>query len=551
MSSTGTHTVVLSDLTPPTHHGHTTPLHTRISSSPNTDTNDNSTTTIPDASIDVNASIEGEDTTSTSLGVGVRTAVIIFQLSAINFLASFANGVIVVGLPAIAQDISLSQELYLWPSSIYGLTSGAALLLAGSIADVVGSRVVDLTGIVAAGVSTLACGLSRTGVQLVIFRGFMGVAMSMHLPCSVSMVTQTVPSGKPRNIAFSCLGLSQPLGFSFGLVLGGVFVDTTGWRTGFYVPGASILAFAALGFFVLAAPDTLTATKGKLHGLKTKVDWVGAIIASGGLAMLSYVLAVLSADSESIEKPNAIALLVTSVVLMAAFPFWIRIQERKRRPALIPNSIWKNRAFTSVCVTVLLSTAVMNSMELFSSLFFQEVQSLSAIQASLRLLPALIFGTVLNLSTGLLVDRLPVLWLVLVASICTAGSPLLMALISPRLDYWRGAFFAQVLEPTAGDILYTVGLIVISDGFPEQMQGLAGAVFSTVSQFGISLGLSTMQVISNLVTEETKYRDKSSPPALLKGYRASFWAMFGAMILSCFVAAFGFRKAGKVGLKRE
>ena len=263
---------------------------------------------------------------------------------------------------------------------------------------------------------------------------------------------------------------------------------------------------------------------------------------------------VLSADSASIERPNAIALLVTSVVLMVAFPFWIRRQEKgggRGRPALIPNSIWKNQAFTSVCVTVLLSNGVLNSMELYSSLFFQEVQSLPALQASLRLLPALIFGTVLNLSTGLLVDAIPVLWLVLFSSACTAGSPLLMALISPRLEYWHGAFFAQILEPMSADILFTVGLIVISDGFPEQMQGLAGGVFSTVSQFGISLGLSTMQVISNLVTEETKYRNKKSSPALLKGYRASFWAMFGAMILCCLVAAFGLRKAGKVGLKRE
>lgn len=279
--------MVLSDLTPPTHHGHATPSHARTSSSTTINTDTPGTTL--DAFVDVAPAREDEHTTTTSPWVGLRTATIIFQLSAINFLASFANGVIVVGLPAIAQDISLSQELYLWPSSIYGLTSGAALLLAGSVADVVGSRVVDLTGIVAAGLSTLACGLSKTGVQLVIFRGFMGIAMSMHLPCSVSMVTQTVPSGKPRNVAFSCLGLSQPLGFSFGLVLGGVFVDTTGWRTGFYVPGAAILAFAVLGFFVLAR-DTLTTT-GKLHGLKTKVDWVGAMIASGGLAMLSYVLA--------------------------------------------------------------------------------------------------------------------------------------------------------------------------------------------------------------------------------------------------------------------
>lgn len=239
------------------------------------------------------ASTVGEEREERALWVGFRAATTIFQLSAINFLSSFVNGVIVVGLPAIAADLGLPQELYLWPSSIYGLTSGATLLLAGSVADVVGSRMVDLIGCIGAGVSALACGLSRSGVQLVAFRALAGVAMSMHLPCSVSIVARTAASGKPRNIAFSCLGLSQPLGFSFGLVLGGVFVDTTGWRTGFYIPGAAVLAFAGLGFFVLPrdAAAVVEGSSSRLSGLKTKVDWVGATIASGGLAMFSYVLA--------------------------------------------------------------------------------------------------------------------------------------------------------------------------------------------------------------------------------------------------------------------
>merc|ERR1712000_208503 len=171
MSSTRTRSVELRDIT---------------STTTNVGTTGSPSIVPEDTNVATSTSTVGEDRKE-RLWVGFRAATIIFQLSAINFLSSFVNGVIVVGLPAIAADLGLSQELYLWPSSIYGLTSGATLLLAGSIADVVGSRMVDLIGCIGAGVSALACGLSKSGVQLVAFRALAGVAMSMHLPCSVSL----------------------------------------------------------------------------------------------------------------------------------------------------------------------------------------------------------------------------------------------------------------------------------------------------------------------------------------------------------------------------
>lgn len=146
----------------------------------------------------------------------------------INFLTSTSPGLIVVGLPRIASDLELPERLYLWPTSVFGLTAGAVLLPAGAIADVVGARIVELAGIGALGAFTLGCGWAATGIQLVMFRAFQGIAIAMHMPASVSLVTRFVPSGKKRNIGFACLGLSQPLGFSVGLVLGGVLVDTNG-----------------------------------------------------------------------------------------------------------------------------------------------------------------------------------------------------------------------------------------------------------------------------------------------------------------------------------
>lgn len=305
------------------------------------------------------------DAPSTVTVKKARTSIIILQVSLINFLTSMSTGLIVVGLPRIALDLNLPQKLYLWPSSVYGLTAGSTLLLAGAIADVVGARAVDLVGCGLLGIFTLACGFSRTGIQLVLFRAFQGVASSMHLPCSVSLVTQYVPSGRRRNIGFACLGLSQPLGFSVGLVIGGVLVDTVGWRVGFYVLGGVILLQAIAGWKIIPADAK---TENILHKLKHDIDWVGACIACAALATFSYVLAVCSADSDSIKSTGAIVPLVISVLLMVAFPVWMRWQEKTARPVLVPNSLWKNMSFASICGLVVITWGIVNGMELFSSL---------------------------------------------------------------------------------------------------------------------------------------------------------------------------------------
>lgn len=223
----------------------------------------------------------------------LQTFVTIFIPSFVGFLASFTNGVITVGLPIIARSISLERSLYLWPSSVYGLTSGAALLIAGSIADIVGARSVELVGITLLGTFALSCGFAQTGAQLVAFRALQGVALAMHLPASVAIITGAVPSGRARNLGFACLGFSQPLGFAVGLVLSGVMIERAGWRSGFYLSGSCTLAVALAAVWGLPklkiqTNDTALST---LRKVGREIDWIGGIISSGGLAILAYVLA--------------------------------------------------------------------------------------------------------------------------------------------------------------------------------------------------------------------------------------------------------------------
>lgn len=246
-----------------------------------------------DIDLTVNAT-DGAQSQQTRPLSNLQLTMTILQPSVVNFFGSFTSGIITVGLPNIAASIALQRSLYLWPSSVYSLTSGAALLIAGSVADIVGPRHVEVYGLLLFGVTILSCGFAQTGVQLVVFRALQGIALAMHIPASVAIVASAVPAGRARNIGFSCLGLTQPLGYSAGTVLSGIMIERIGWRSGFWMCGAAILVTAALSWFTL--PKMKTGAEGLTVKDLTKklwkdVDWVGGSIAGAGLALLSYVFA--------------------------------------------------------------------------------------------------------------------------------------------------------------------------------------------------------------------------------------------------------------------
>ncbi|KAI1312913.1 MFS general substrate transporter [Xylaria venustula] len=479
-----------------------------------------------------------------------RTVTVVIHLLGLSLFSSFSNGIIVVGLPTISTALQLGEGLMLWPTSVFYLTAGSTLLLTGSIADVGGPKTINMVGALLGATFALGCGLARNSGELIAFRALQGISNALIVPSSISIISTNVKDGRPRNLGFACLGLAGPIGFSLGLVLGGVFIDSIGWRPAFYFVGASTAVLFLTGFWILP-PDRPQSVHSVWKRLALEIGWVGAIVASIGLATLSYIFATLSADVKNIHQPSSIALLTISGASIPAFIAWMHYQVKKNRTALIPNSLWRSFVFTSSCIMVLFATAVTNCMELYSSLYFQEVQSTSALGASLRILPSLIAGAIINLSTGLFVNRVPVMWSVFVTSVVSAVAPLLMAVINPNQPYWYGAFFAQILTPLSCDVLFTVGLLVISDVFPSHTQALGGAVFNTCAQLGTAIGLSVTSLISTAVTDASGHADSTSPDALLKGYKAVFWTLFAWMVLVSLVSVPGLKKVGHVGLKRD
>ncbi|KAM0270251.1 hypothetical protein ACHAQH_009491 [Verticillium albo-atrum] len=488
--------------------------------------------------------LEVEDPDSVKIASKARAAWVIGILTGVTFVGSMSTGLVTISLPAIAQDLNLPTHLLLC------LASACCLVIAGAIADFIGNRNINLIGCFLLSVFTVAAGAADNGIRFILFRAFQGVAMSMCLPTTISILTNNFVAGRQRNVGFACVGLSQPLGFSVGLILGGVVVDTPlTWRFSFYLTAGLMGLLFIVSVWLL--PQDTPREKFSWSRFGREIDWIGAALISGALGIMSYVLAVITGNMNNVKDSENIAMLCIAGVSAVSFVFWMRYREKSGRIALIPNSLWRKRAFTTICILVFLAYAVLNGMEYFLSLFFQEVQLLSALEAAIRFFPEVVVGIVLNLFTGLFVHKINASYLITISSVLTCAAPLIMALIDPAWNFWVAAFWAALTCPFGVDVIFTVANLIITDAFSEGTQALAGAVFNTTAQFGFSVGLMVMAVISNKVTANSSVEDKESPEAIMEGYRAVFWLCFGLQMLGVFVGVWGLKGVGKVGLKRE
>ncbi|EMR67153.1 putative efflux pump protein [Eutypa lata UCREL1] len=269
-------------------------------------------------------------------------------------------------------------------------------------------------------------------------------------------------------------------------------------------------------------------TKEWKRQLREDVDWIGALILSVSLGMLLYVLGMVTSDHRNVQHASNIALLSVSLALLVAFPCWMHWQAAHDRPALIPNRLWRKATFTSACLCVSLCWASLNGIEYFTTLFFQQVQGLSALDSSIRYFSQIIMGTSVNIALVYMISRVRAVVLAVVSACITLISPALMATVNVEATYWARPCWALFLSPVN----------------PWE-QSLAGGVFNQVAQFGNSFGLAITAVIAASVTEHsTRLEEKSQ---LMDGFRAAFWTIFACTGAIIIISVVGFRNAGTVG----
>ena len=152
------------------------------------------------------------------------------------------------------------------------------LILAGALSDHYGRRRVYAIGLTGFAATSALCGLAPSLEWLVVFRLAQGAAGALLIPGSLALITHAF-EGPERGRAFGIWAASTAALTVIGPILGGLLVDTLGWRVAFLI-NVPLLGFALWATLTHVQESRDTESTGRF-------DWLGAFVAAlavGGLA---------------------------------------------------------------------------------------------------------------------------------------------------------------------------------------------------------------------------------------------------------------------------
>src|SRR6478752_1669640 len=247
-------------------------------------------------------------------------------LCAVQFMVVLDVAIVNVALPTIKNALNFSDANLQWVVSAYTLTFGGFLMLGSRIADLLGRKRMFMAGLVLFSAASLACGLSQSDTQLIVFRAIQGLGAAVISPAALAILTTTFAEGEERNRALAIWGAIAGTGGAVGVLLGGILTDQVGWEWIFFlnVPIGLIV--------ILAGQRVLHESRVELGN--RSLDIAGAILVTAGLTLLVYGL--VTTDTYSWTSSRVVGSLAGAAVLLAGF---IAVELRAKAP-ILPFSIF-------------------------------------------------------------------------------------------------------------------------------------------------------------------------------------------------------------------
>src|ERR671934_1774085 len=197
------------------------------------------------------------------------------------FMIMLDNTVVNVALPAMQDDLGISQAGLEWVVNAYALTFGVLLLSGGKLADLLGRRWIFVVGLVIFTASSLACGLATGSAMLIAARTVQGVGAALMNPATLSIITATFPP-RQRGTAIGIWAGVSALALAIGPLVGGLIAERINWNWIFFinVPIGALAVLAAFAF--------IDESRDTSH--EQRPDLPGLLSSALGLFALSYAL---------------------------------------------------------------------------------------------------------------------------------------------------------------------------------------------------------------------------------------------------------------------
>ena len=384
------------------------------------------------------------------------------------FVAMLSSTVVSNALPRIITDLEGSQTGYTWVVVATLLTMTATTPIWGKLADLFSQKILVQCALVIFSIGSLIAGFAPNMEVLIGARAVQGLGVG-GLTALVQVVIATMVTPRERGRYSGYIGATFAMATVSGPLIGGLLVDTVGWRWCFFMG----LPVALVAFAVLQKTLHLPVVRREVH-----IDYTGATLLVGGVSLL-LVWVSLAGSQFAWGSATSIGLVLAGVVILGLA---ILVEARYAVEPIIPLRLFKDRTTSLATAASVLIGISMFGATVYLSQYFQLARGMSPTNAGLM-------------------------------SICMVGGLLVSSIASGRLITQTGLWKRYLV---GGMVLVVAGLALLAT-IDETTSLVVVGLFMGV--LGLGLG-ATMQNLVLAVQNITAQSDMGSASSVVAFFRS-------------------------------
>lgn len=395
-----------------------------------------------------------------------KTALIVTSIT--YFIGPFMISSVNIALPAIQEAFRADAVTLSWIATSYLLSTAVFLIPIGKIADIYGRKKIFSSGLLLFTLSSFVCAFSNSSFILILSRSIQGIGGAMFMTTAMAIVASIFPP-KERGRAIGILVASVYIGLSAGPFVGGLLIQSFGWR--------SIFIFnTPIGLFAYLL--IVTKIKGEWADAQGETfDLMGSILYGFSLFGLIYGATLL-------PSYTGIGIAVGGLLGLVAF---VRHELRHEHPVFEVKLFVNNRVFAFSSIAALINYSATFAITFLLSLYLQYIKALSPQTAGLVLIAQPIMQAICSPIAGNMSDR---------------TEPFILASTGMALTA-MGLFAFIFLSANTGMAFIILTLVVLGVGFGLFSSPNMNAIMSSVPKqfYGIASGsVATMRLLGQMTS---------------------------------------------------